>query len=151
MSPKYWLAGPLTLGLLSAPSMPLRAADKPEIQTKIVEEIVAKVNGEIITRGELEKQRGMIRAQAEKQGLVGPALEQAVNKAAADALRDQIDQLLLVQKGKDLSINVDADVNRRVAEIQKQSGLADPDKFHDWVREQTGESYEDLRLAFKNQ
>ncbi len=46
---------------------------------------------------------------------------------------------------------MDADVNRRVAEIQKESGIADPDKFHDWVREQTGgESFEDLKLQFKN-
>jgi peptidyl-prolyl cis-trans isomerase SurA len=151
MSPKYWLAGAFAVGIVSATPASLQAADRPEIQTRIVEEIVAKVNGEIITRGELEKQRAVIQAQLEKQGLVGPALEQAVNKAAADALRDQIDQLLLVQKGKDLSINVDADVNRRVAEIQKTSGLADPDKFHEWVREQTGESFEDLKLAFKNQ
>jgi peptidyl-prolyl cis-trans isomerase SurA len=158
MSPKYWLVGSVAFGLVSAPAVPLRAADKPEIQTRIVEEIVAKVNGEIITRGELEKQRAMIRAQAEKQGLAGQALEDAVNKAAADALRDQIDQLLLVQKGKDLSINVDADVNRRIAEIQRtaaqqhpEKGLADPDKFHDFIREETGESFEDLKLAFKNQ
>ncbi|MDQ1470164.1 MAG: peptidyl-prolyl cis-trans isomerase SurA [Bryobacterales bacterium] len=151
MSSNNWLAGALAAGFLSAASASLHAADRPEIQTRIVEEIIAKVNGEIITRGELEKQRVVIQQQLEKQGLAGPALDQAVNKAAADALRDQIDQLLLVQKGKDLSINVDADVNRRVADIQKTSGLADPDKFHDWVREQTGESFEDLKLAFKNQ
>ena len=87
----------------------------------------------------------------EKQGLIGAALEQAVNKTAADALRDQIDQLLLVQKAGELNINVDADVNRRVADIQRESGIADPDKFHDWVREQSGESFEDLKDAFKNQ
>jgi parvulin-like peptidyl-prolyl isomerase len=116
-----------------------------------VEEIVAKVNGEIITRGELEKTRGMIRAAAEKQGLTGPALEEAVNKAAADALRDQIDQLLLVQKGKEMNINVESDVNKRIADIQRQSGIADPDKFHAWIREQSGETFEDLKLAFKNQ
>jgi len=127
------------------------AADRPVTEVKVVEEIAAKVNGEIITRGELDKQRAAITAAAQKAGLVGPALEDAVKKAAADALRDQIDQLLLVQKGKEMSINVDAEVNRRVADIQRQSGIADPDKFHDWVREQTGESYEDLRLAFKNQ
>jgi parvulin-like peptidyl-prolyl isomerase len=79
-------------------------------------------------------------------------LEQAVNKAAADALRDQIDQLLLVQKGAELNINVDTDVNRRIAQIQRESGIADPEKFHEWVREQTGgESFEDLKDAFKNQ
>ncbi len=127
------------------------AADRPVTPVKVVEEIAAKVNGEIITRGELDRQRAGIRAAAEKQGIKGQALEDAVAKAAADALRDQIDQLLLVQKGKEMNINVDAEVNRRVADIQRQSGIADPDKFHDWVREQTGESYEDLRLAFKNQ
>ena len=152
MSSKHGLAGAFAGAFLCVITSSVQAADRPELQTRIVEEIVATVNGEIITRGELEKQRAMIQAQLEKQpGLVGPALQQAVDKAAADALRDQIDQLLLVQKGKDLSINVDADVNRRVAEIQKTSGLADPDKFHDWVREQTGESFEDLKLAFKNQ
>ncbi|MES1260958.1 MAG: peptidylprolyl isomerase, partial [Acidobacteriota bacterium] len=152
MSSKHWLAGAVAGAFLCAVPASLKAADRPELQPRIVEEIVAKVNGEIITRGELEKQRAMIQTQLQKQqGLVGLALEQAVDKAAADALRDQIDQLLLVQKGKDLSINVDADVNRRVAEIQKQSGLADIEKFHEWVREQTGESFEDLKLAFKNQ
>ena len=51
-----------------------------------------------------------------------------------------------MQKGKELNINVDADVNRRIAEIQSQSGIADPDKFHEWLREQTGESFEDFKL-----
>jgi peptidyl-prolyl cis-trans isomerase SurA len=155
MFQKHWLSGVGAALVLTAVNggspVSLQAADRPEIKTIIVEEIVAKVNGEIITRGELEKQRAVIQAQLEKQGLAGPALEKGVNKAAADALRDQIDQLLLVQKGKDLNINVDAEVNRRVADIQKQSGLADADKFHDWVREQTGESFEDMKLAFKNQ
>jgi hypothetical protein len=130
---------------------PVPAADRPVTEIKVVEEIAAKVYGEIITRGELDRQREAIRAAAEKQGLKGQALEDAVARAAADALRDQIDQLLLVQKGKEMSINVDADVNRRIAEYQRQSGIADPDKFHDWIREQSGESYEDVRLAFKNQ
>ena len=56
-----------------------------------------------------------------------------------------------MQKGKDLSINVDSEINKRVADIQRQSGIADPEKFHEWVREQTGESFEDLKLAYKNQ
>ena len=127
------------------------AADRPDNQVHVLEEIVAKVNGKIITRGELEKQRARIQMEYEKQGLIGPALDAAVKKSAADALRDQIDQLLLVAKATELNINVDADVNRRVADIQRESGIADPDKFHDWVREQSGESFEDLKDAFKNQ
>ena len=87
---------------------------------KVVEEIAAKVNGDIITRGELAKKRLEIEAEAKRQGLTGPRLQEAVDEYAANALRDQIDQLLLVQKAKDLNINVDAEVTRRLAEIQVQ-------------------------------
>src|SRR6201999_2872056 len=129
----------------------LTAADRPEPQVRVVEEIAAKVNGEIITRGELAKRREQAEAELREQGLQGQALQEAVNKRASDELRDQIDQLLLVQKGKELSINVDADVNRRLADIQSQSKEADPEKFHEWLKEKSGESFEDFKLLTKNQ
>jgi peptidyl-prolyl cis-trans isomerase SurA len=40
---------------------------------------------------------------------------------------------------------VDAEVTRLMSEMQVRSGFADPDKFHDWVREQTGQTFEDYR------
>lgn len=127
------------------------AAERADLNLKVVEEIVAKVNGDIITRGELEKQKTSLRAELQQQGVAEPGLSQQVNKRAADALRDHIDQLLLVQKGKELNINVDAEVNRRVADVQSQSKISDPDKFHDFIREQTGETFEDFKLQMKNQ
>lgn len=129
----------------------LAAADRPDPQVHIVEEIIAKVNGKIITRGDIERHRAMLQAELEKQGVVGAALDQAMAKATADGLREQIDQILLVAKAGELNINVDADVNKRIADIQRESGIADPDKFHEWVREQSGESFEDLKDQFKNQ
>jgi parvulin-like peptidyl-prolyl isomerase len=129
----------------------LSAADRPVPQVHVVEEIVAKVNGEIVTRGELEKQKARIAADLQQKGIIGPALQEGIAQGAADALRDQIDQLLLVAKGKDLNINVDADLNKRFAEIQSTSKIADPEKFQDWLKEQTGMPYEDFRLQMKNQ
>ncbi len=149
MSSRIRLAGGCAATLIAA--VALVAADRPLPEVHVVEEIVAKVNGDIITRGELARHREQIQAELSQQGVTGPALQDAVDKRAADALRDQVDQLLLVQKGKDLNINVDADVNRRVAEVQSQSKIADPDKFHDWLREQTGETFEDFKLQMKNQ
>lgn len=118
---------------------------------RVVEEIVAKVNGDIITRSEIERSRQTLEMELRQQGLKGQQLTEAVKEHENDALRDQIDQLLLVQKGKDLNINVDPDVTRRLAEIQVQSKIADPDKFHEWLREQTGMSFEDFKLQMKNQ
>src|ERR1700683_5317676 len=156
MYSRMWFEGALSSAtLLSAAALlcasVLAAADRPDPQTRVVEEIVAKVNGEIITRGELEKQRLIIEAGLKQTGLLGRAFDDAAAKRAADGLRDQIDQLLLIQKGKELSINVDGDVNRRIAEIQSQSKVVDTDQFHDWLRQQTGETFEDFRLLMKNQ
>jgi parvulin-like peptidyl-prolyl isomerase len=118
---------------------------------KVVEEIAAKVNGDIITRGELEKKRLEIEADAKRQGFNGTRLQEAVKEAHADVLRKEIDTLLLVQKGKDLNISVDSDVNRRLAEIQVQQKIPDPDKFQQFIREQTGMTYEDFKLQMKNE
>ena len=127
-------------------------ADKPDSQVKVVEEIVAKVNSEIVTRGELAKQRAEMQVELQtQQGLTGEALQKAIDAKVNDILRDQIDQLLLVQKGKELNINVDAEVNRKIADIQSQSKIADPEKFHEWIREGTGETFEDFKLQMHNQ
>jgi peptidyl-prolyl cis-trans isomerase SurA len=117
---------------------------------RIVEEIIAKVNGDIITRGEMEQARTRLMEEAKSQGLTGAQLAEVVRNQDKNALRDQVDQLLLVQRGKDLDVKVDADVTRRLAEIQSQSKITDPDKFHDYIREQTGMSFEDFQQQMKN-
>ena len=142
---RFWLAA----ALVTAPA--LFAADRVDPQVRVVEEIVAKVNSDIITRGELAKQRAEAESELQQQKLTGAPLKEAADKKAADSLRDQIDQLLLVQKGKELNINVDTEVNRRIADIQSQSKVSDPEKFHDWLREQSGVSFEDFKLQMKNQ
>src|ERR1022692_2254899 len=92
--------------LLLAASISVAAA----ADVRTVEEIVAKANNDIITRGELAHARLEIEAELRQMGLSGPKLQQALQEKAADALRDQIDQLLLVQKAKDLNINVDSEM-----------------------------------------
>ncbi len=118
---------------------------------KVVEEIVAKVNGDIITRSELERNRQMLAEELRQQpGMNGQKLNEAVQEREKDVLKDQIDQLLLVQKGKELGINVDTDVAKQLNEIQVEQKISDPDKFQAWIREKSGQSYEDFRQQMKN-
>ncbi len=141
-----YMALRFTLPLLALGVGSVYAAD-----VHIVEEIVCKVNGEIVTRGELERQRSNLEAGLRQEGLTGAKLQEAFQLREKDLLKDQIDQLLLVEKAKDLNISVDADINKRVAEIQTTSKIVDPDKFHEWVREQSGMTFEDFRQQLKNQ
>jgi hypothetical protein len=126
------------------------AADRPD-PPKVVEEIVAKVNGDIVTRGELAETLVEMEKEAKAQGIAGPTLQQLVEKATTDELKTKIDELLLVQKGKDLDINVEADLNRFIASVQSDSKISDPDKFHDWVHQVIGVPYEEFRLRKKNE
>ncbi len=109
-------------------------------EAKVVEEIAVKVNGDIVTRGDIvDRQRKIGQQIQQEEHLTGAALQAAVAQQSKDMLRTMIDERLLVHKAKELDIKVDADVTRRMAEMQVMSGLADPDKFHEWVREQTGD------------
>jgi parvulin-like peptidyl-prolyl isomerase len=140
-----------TIALLPAAGTDPVVPTNPNI--RVVEEIVAKVNNDIITRGELEKMRLQIESELRlKKGLTGAELEKEVKAHQADALRDKIDQLLLIQKGKDLGLKVDGEITRRFAEIQVDSKISDPDKFHEWIREQSGGiPYEDVRQNMTDQ
>ncbi len=123
----------------------------PAADVRILEEIICKVNGEIVTRGEMEQQYLRLEASLRQEGITGNRLQEALKEHEKDILRDQIDQLLLVAKAKELNISVDADINKRIAQIQADSKIVDPDKFHEWVREQSGVTFEDFKQQLKNQ
>ena len=81
------LAGIAAAGLASA------------AEITVVEEIVAKVNGEIITRGDIERSRKQMEASMRDQGATGQRLQEAMAEADKNFLRERIDQLLLQSKG----------------------------------------------------
>jgi parvulin-like peptidyl-prolyl isomerase len=119
-------------------------------EVSVVEEIVCKVNGDIIARTELEHDRRDAEALFRQQGMIGDRLRQAVEARAKDGLRDRIDHLLLIQKGKELDIKVDTDLARQLADIQRKAGIADPEKFQQFVHDQLGEPYEDYKADLRN-
>lgn len=118
---------------------------------RVVEEIIAKVNGDIITKGDLEEKRRELELMLrQQQHLAGTQLTQVLADSSKDILRDKVDELLLVQKAKDDQITVDSDVSRRLADLQVMSKISDPDKFHEWVQQQTGMSFEDYKQKLTN-
>jgi peptidyl-prolyl cis-trans isomerase SurA len=113
---------------------------------RVVEEIAAKVNGDIITRGDIaERQKELETFFRQEQKLSGAQLAAAVSEQSKDILREKIDTLLLVQDAKDLNVSVDGEVARQLAQIQVLSKISDPDKFKSYVAEQMGIPYEEYK------
>lgn len=116
----------------------------------VIDEIIAKVNGDIITRSDYDRTRKQLEASLREQGATGQRLADAMRDAEQNILRERIDQLLLQSKAKELNLNVDSEVAKQLADIQRNAKISDPDKFQQFVREQTGMSYEDYKNDRKN-
>ena len=84
---------------------PAATAAKPTSgEGKVVEEIIARVNNEIITSSELDKARASAEEDARRDcnGKCTPEqLQASIEERQKSALRDLIDQSLLEQRGKD--------------------------------------------------
>jgi peptidyl-prolyl cis-trans isomerase SurA len=115
---------------------------------KIIEEVVARVNSDVITRSDLENARQQLVEEVTQActGCTAAEIQDKVNAADKDLLRDLIDNSLLVQRGKDMGIDVETDVVKRLDEIRQENKLASMEELEKRV-EQAGKDYQD----FKNQ
>lgn len=120
---------------------------------KVVEEIVARVNNEIITQSELERAKAAAvdGAREECNGRCSPEqLQVAVEDGQKYALRDLIDQSLLAQRGKDMDINVEPDVVKQLDQIRQKNNLKDLDDLEKAVSSQPGMNWEDFKSQIRN-
>ena len=115
-----------------------------------VEQIICKVNGDIVTNVDLDHDRADLEKQLRASNFSGQRLEEALKSEIPNVLRNKIDNLLLSQKGKEMDLKVDPDVNKYIADLQRQTNTADPEKFQALVRQETGKSYEDFKADLKN-
>jgi peptidyl-prolyl cis-trans isomerase SurA len=116
----------------------------------VIEEIIARINGAIITRSELIKSREQTIQEVHEKFGTGAAAEEEQKKHDKDILRDMIDQQLLVQKAQDLGITGDTEVIKRLDEIRKSMNLDSMEALQKSAEAQ-GVSYEDFKQNLKNQ
>ncbi len=130
--------------IFQSPALPAATPITPN--GAVVEDVIARVNDQIITRTEYERsQDGLV--QEAKQESWTPA---QFNEKQHDLLRDMIDQQLLLSKGKELGLNGDAETIRQLDEIRKRANLPDMEALQK-AAEQQGVSFEDFKQNIRNQ
>jgi peptidyl-prolyl cis-trans isomerase SurA len=117
----------------------------------VVEEIVARVNNDIITLSDYEKAQATLRPEAQQdcQNCSDDKITQMVDDEKKNLLRDLIDQSLLVQRAKDLDIDVDTDVIKELDQMRQQYNLPSMDALQKAV-EGSGGNWEDYKQQVKN-
>ncbi len=133
---------PWLLLICLAAMPPLLTADT------VVEEIIARVNNQIITRSEYLHNKELLKQEAQQQD---PAnAEKIIAERDKDVLRDLIDEQLLLEKGKDLGITAETDVIKRLDEMRKEMHMDSMEDLEKAAQSQ-GISYEDFKQNLKNQ
>jgi peptidyl-prolyl cis-trans isomerase SurA len=114
----------------------------------VIEEIIARVNNQIITRTEYVRSRDQLKQEIQQQE-PGSA-DRLFAEKQRDVLRDLIDQQLLLDKGKDLGITGDTELVKRLDEMRKQMNL---DTMEDLEKAAAGQgvSYEEFKQNMRNQ
>ncbi len=111
----------------------------------VVEEIIVKVNGDVILRSDYDQIQRELRAEVDRNAQLSPEQKQeAITDREQHALRDLIDERLLIQRGREIGINVEPQVLRQREELMKQYNLDSVDEFEDWASEKAGMPAEDL-------
>jgi peptidyl-prolyl cis-trans isomerase SurA len=114
----------------------------------VVEEIIARVNSEIITRTEYVRSRDQLKQEVQQQDAANA--DRTFAEKQRDVLRDLIDQQLLLQKGKDLGITGDTELIKRLDDMRKQMNLETMEELEK-AAEAQGASYEDFKQNLRNQ
>lgn len=114
----------------------------------VIEEVIARVNNDIVTRSELQRSKDEVRQELRQQS--GEKADAMFAQREKDVLRDLIDQQLLLQKAKDKGLTADTELIKRLDDMRKQMNLSSMDELEKAAKEQ-GVSFEDFKQNLKNQ
>ncbi len=130
----------------------LMATAVTAVHAEIIEQIIVKVNGEIITKTEFE-QRQVLALRARKVDVdpQSPELKKAIAEITPQLIVDAVDELILLQRGKDLGYKLsDEQFAQVVSQIRKDNKL-DTDEAFMAALKQEGMTMADLRRSLERQ
>ena len=111
-----------------------------------VEEIVARVNNQIISKSDYNRAQNELDQEMRQRG----SSMQEISDSHKDLLRNLIDQQLWLAKGKELGITGDTELINRLNDIRKQYNLATMEDLEKAAKDQ-GVSFEDFKANIRNQ
>jgi peptidyl-prolyl cis-trans isomerase SurA len=124
---------------------------RAQAKAAVVEEIIARVNNEIITQSDFQKADAQLRDEIthDCQGCSPEKIADEYKDQQKDLLRGLIDQSLMVQRAKDMGISVETDIVKRLDDVRKQNNLNSIEDLEKAV-EGSGLAWEDYKTQMRN-
>ncbi len=121
------------------------AAPQSPYHGDVVEDIIARVNDQVISSSDFLRASQELEAQGKEHNLA-PA---AIDEQKKQLLRDLIDNQLLLSRGKQLGITGETETIRQLDELRKQNNL-DSLEALEKAAEQQGVSFADFKASIQN-
>jgi len=116
---------------------------------EIIESIIVKVNGEILTKTELEAREVAALRQRGQQNLTDQQLKQAIAEVTPQILVDTIDEMLILQRGKDLGYRLGDDQFKEVLDRIKKDNKIETDEQFEAALKQENLTLAELRKSIE--
>ena len=124
------------------------------VRAEIIEQVLVKVNGDILTKSEFEQRQIAILRSRPELANASPesdVLQRAVAEVTPQLILEAVDELLLVQRGRELGLALGDEQFKSIIEnIKKQNNLEDEQRFQEALK-QEGMTMLDLRRNLERQ
>lgn len=108
-----------------------------EGELKVVDEVIAQVNEDVITLSMLKRESKERIETLKQNGMSEQEATEEVTKRKAELIATLVNEKLLLQRGKELELagDVEAEVNRRMLEVAKEQGITTIEKLDQAMKE----------------
>jgi peptidyl-prolyl cis-trans isomerase SurA len=107
-----------------------------EGELQVVDEVIVQINDDVLTLSRLKREAKERIETLKQSGMSEQQAKDEVAKKQAELIATLVNEALLLQRGKelDLTSEVEAEVNRRMAEVAKEQGIATIEKLDEAMR-----------------
>jgi peptidyl-prolyl cis-trans isomerase SurA len=117
-----------------------------------VDAVIARVNTDVVLKSTYQRELQNMIEEFKQRGLKDQELEKKINEIKPTLLDNLIDQALLVQRAKELSIDVEPQVNEQLKRVMDENGLKSLEELEQKMREvgvDINEVKRNLRMSFQ--
>ncbi len=128
------------------------AAFSQETQTRVVDEVVAQVNGDVITLSRVKRESKSIVESYVQEGKKREEAQKMVDEKQGELIASLINEELLIQKAREsgLDSDIEASLNQRLADIMKQYKMKTVEELYA-AMEKSGVDPKELREVWRKQ
>jgi len=131
------------------PATPAPVAQLGAAPTEIIEQVLVKVNGDIFTKSDLEARQIQVLRARNQSPQTDDELKRTLAEITPQLLVDSVDELLLVQRGRDLGYSLgDEQFNEILGNIKKENKIETEEQFESALK-QEGLTLPELRRSIE--